>query len=198
MRPCRPWLDTRPMLRLPHPRSILDVFAGDRFRPGHQIMFPKQNPPQRSKAAIAVAVIAVIVALAAIAAALCAFKRPWGVEPDAGKYQAVFLTNGQVYFGKLSGIGSPSPVLDDVYYLQVNQGQQLQQGAEGGNVTASGTPAGTPDQPKFSLMKLGQSEVHGPEDRIFLMKDQMLFWENLRSDSQVVKTIESSQNQGTK
>ena len=34
------------------------------------------------------------------------------------KYQAVLLTTGQVYFGKLEGLGNPFPVLREVFYVQ--------------------------------------------------------------------------------
>ncbi len=34
------------------------------------------------------------------------------------EYQAVFLDNGQVFFGKLSDTGSPYLTLRDVYYVQ--------------------------------------------------------------------------------
>jgi len=33
-------------------------------------------------------------------------------------YQAVLLDNGQVYYGKLEGLGTPFPVLTDVYYVE--------------------------------------------------------------------------------
>jgi hypothetical protein len=33
-------------------------------------------------------------------------------------YQAVLLSNGSAYFGKLEGLGTPYPVLHDVYYVQ--------------------------------------------------------------------------------
>lgn len=113
-------------------------------------------------------------ALAGLAAAACAFLL--APRPDASTYQAVFLTNGQAYFGKLRGASSRTPVLDDVYYLQTPvQGQ------------ASGTP-------QFSLAKLGQGEVHGPQDRMFINRDQLLFWEDLRQDSQVLKTIGESKS----
>ena len=38
-------------------------------------------------------------------------------------YQAVLLTNGQVFYGRLDELGSPFPVLTEVYYVhsQVNQ-----------------------------------------------------------------------------
>jgi hypothetical protein len=34
------------------------------------------------------------------------------------EYQAIFLANGQVYFGKIENADSPYPLLKDVYYLQ--------------------------------------------------------------------------------
>ncbi len=112
----------------------------------------------------------------------------WSVlpRPDGSTYQAVFLTNGQVYFGKLSGESTRTPKLEDVFYLQANQA--LQQGQPSEARAATGTP-GTAPSPQFSLAKLGKAEIHGPQDRLFLNKQQVLFWEDLRSDSQVVKTI---------
>lgn len=38
---------------------------------------------------------------------------------DVSQYQAVFLTNGQVYFGKISHANSQYVNLTDIYYLQV-------------------------------------------------------------------------------
>ena len=34
-------------------------------------------------------------------------------------YQAVLLTNGSVYYGKLEGLGASYPILRDVFYVQV-------------------------------------------------------------------------------
>ena len=34
------------------------------------------------------------------------------------EYQAVYLDNGQVFFGKLSETGSPFPLLRDVFFIQ--------------------------------------------------------------------------------
>ncbi len=33
-------------------------------------------------------------------------------------YQAVLLTNGSVYYGKIEGVGKPYPILRDVFYIQ--------------------------------------------------------------------------------
>jgi len=39
------------------------------------------------------------------------------------------------------------------------------------------------------LIKLG-SEIHGPDDEMIVSKDQILFFENLKKDSQVSASID--------
>lgn len=94
---------------------------------------------------------------------------------NANQYQALFLTNGQVYFGKLSSVDDKYVKLTDIYYLQVQQAVQ---------------PADkkAADQPQVSLAKLG-SELHAPEDTMMVNRDQVLFFENLKEDGKVVKAI---------
>lgn len=91
------------------------------------------------------------------------------------KYQALFLTNGQVYFGKLSHVNDKYVELTDIYYLQVQQSVQPAENKDG-------------EQPQVSLAKLG-NELHGPEDKMSVNREQVLFWENLKSDSKVVDAI---------
>ncbi len=90
-------------------------------------------------------------------------------------YQAVFLTNNQVYFGKLENKNSQFPVLTDVFYLQITQNLQ---------------PSGQQTQPgtDIKLIQLG-GELHGPQNAMVLNRDQIIFYENLKSDSQVVTAI---------
>ena len=104
-----------------------------------------------------------------------------GVEKD--KYQAVFMTNGQVYFGKLQKLDAGYTELTDVYYLQVQQ--SVQPGTDQAAAADS-------EQPQVSLTKLG-NELHGPTDKMHISKDQILFWENLKDDSTVVKAIKDYQ-----
>jgi hypothetical protein len=92
--------------------------------------------------------------------------------------QAVFLANGQVYFGKLSDPNSQYTTLKDIYYLQVVE-QQLQ-GQQYGQQTGQ--------TPQISLVKLG-SELHGPVDEMKISRAQILFYEDLTPDSQVGKAI---------
>ena len=103
---------------------------------------------------------------------------------ELSDYQAVFLTNGQVYFGKISQTRDTYVVFRDIYYLQVNK--QLQ-------------PADTQtaSQSQLSLIKLG-NELHGPDDLMHINRDQILFFEDLKSDGRVAQAItEYQKNKGT-
>ncbi len=107
-----------------------------------------------------------------------------GNAPNSKKFQAVFLTNGQVYFGKLSGLGGSYATLSDVYYIQSG----AQQGAAG----ASPAPSA---QPNLSLVQLGQ-EIHGPEKQMQIAASQIVFWEDLKDDGKVVQAIKQQGGQG--
>lgn len=97
-------------------------------------------------------------------------------NPDL--YYAVFLTNGQVYFGNLQSKTKSEIVLNNVYYLQLeNEGSVQDQLAES----------------RFTLVKMG-NEIHGPKDELFINRDNVLFYETLRDDSRVVESIKQSQN----
>lgn len=98
---------------------------------------------------------------------------------DQSKQQAVFLTNGQVYFGKIKSVNSKFLDLRDIYYLNVNQQVQPNQ-----QTTATQQQA----QSSISLVKLG-CELHGPADKMLVNRDQVTFWENLKDDGQVAKAI---------
>lgn len=99
------------------------------------------------------------------------------------KYQAVFLnsSDGQVYFGKLSVENKDYYKLTDIYYVRVQTVQPDK------NTTA---------QQNISLAKLG-SEIHGPEDVMYIRAEHVMFWENLKDDGQVVKAITEYKKTGS-
>lgn len=101
---------------------------------------------------------------------------------DREGYQAVFLSNNQVYFGKLEQNSRSQFVMKDVYYLQVQQPVQPQK-----DDAATQQPS-----QQASLSKLG-NEVHGPEDTMYINGEHVLFWENLKDDSKVVQAIKENQ-----
>ncbi|MEK7619723.1 MAG: hypothetical protein AAB413_00585 [Patescibacteria group bacterium] len=87
----------------------------------------------------------------------------------SGDYQAVFLDNGQVYFGKLQRSREDFYLLTDVFYLQ--SGVAVDQATS------------------LALTKLG-SEAHGPEDQMQINKEHVLFIEDMKDDSKVVQAIQ--------
>jgi hypothetical protein len=100
---------------------------------------------------------------------------------DQDRTQAVFLTNGQVYFGKVKAINNQYLDLTDIYYLN----SQSQTGSENSQEQAPTS---------FSLVKLG-CELHGPTDQMVINRDQVSFWENLGTDGKVSKAIQEWRNQ---
>jgi len=103
---------------------------------------------------------------------------------DSSKYQAVFLTNGQVYFGKVSNENSSYVSVNDVYYMILKKPLQNQQ-TDGQDQSQDQT------KPEYTLVKLGK-EMHGPTS-MSINHDQILFVENLADDSKVVSTIKNGQ-----
>src|SRR5207237_8331801 len=78
--------------------------------------------------------------------------------------QALFLTNGSTYFGKLQPQGDDWFLLSDVFYLS------------------------TSDQSGTQLIKRG-NESQGPKEPMIIQRDQVLFIEHLRDDSYIVTHI---------
>ena len=99
---------------------------------------------------------------------------------DKSKNQAVFMSNDQVYFGKITEITDTVIVMENIYYLQGNAAQN--------SPTGQGTA--TSQQSNVALTKLGD-ELHGPEDRMQINREQVLFWENLKSDGKVSEAIKA-------
>lgn len=89
-------------------------------------------------------------------------------------YHAVFLENNQVYFGKLQSYDDKAKfvALKDVYYLQ--------------NIDSSAVL-------NFDLVKLG-SEIHSPEDKMFINLNKIIFWEKLQDRGPIVTAILNSKD----
>ena len=86
----------------------------------------------------------------------------------SSEYQAVFLDNGQVFFGKLENAGSDYPVLKDVYYVQTRQEPET-------------------NQVKSVLIKRGQ-EWHSP-DVMRINSRHIVVIETVSSTSKVARLI---------
>jgi len=116
------------------------------------------------------------VALLLVAVALYAGLASPGAESkqiNTKEYQAVFLTNGQVYFGKVTSLNSKYLVLSNIFYIENN----------------SSSSTTTTQNSNYTLRKLGTTELHLPEDKMVVNRDTVTFWENLKDSSQVVTKI---------
>lgn len=101
------------------------------------------------------------------------------VSPRAGDWYAVFLTNGRSYFGHVVKQNSQTLILKDVYYLQVQQVAVEKEGEQ--------------PQSQISLVNVSD-EIHGPESELQITRQQILFIQKLRANSQVVASIEQQRS----
>lgn len=130
---------------------------------------------ERGIGAASVVAVTALVLVAAVAGILLAGKyRTESLKFDT-PYQAVLLTNGSVYFGKLENYGTKFPLLRDVYYVQTSTSPQTKQAT---NV----------------LVKRGK-ELHGP-DRMYLNPSQIVLVEPVGPDSKVAQLIAESKTKG--
>lgn len=114
----------------------------------------------------------------ALASILLAGGYAWYVKSQSCQpygRQAVFLTNGQVYFGVVQSKDNNEVVLSDIYYLQSDR--------------AVNSATNLESQQDIKLIKLG-NELHGPEDRMEINRQHVLFIEDLKADSKVTKAIQ--------
>lgn len=140
------------------------------------------QPPRKSKSGwgARLLVIVIIVVVILVGLFLVSKYTSWNIlqvdkGPSSAGWQAVFLSNGQVYFGKVASKSGDILTLREVYYLQVSEPIQP-------------TPEGSQPQQNLSLVKLG-NELHGPKDEMRINRDHILFTEDLKSDSRVVDAI---------
>lgn len=101
-----------------------------------------------------------------------------GAHPDSDLYQVVLLNNDQAFYGKLHNINSEYPYLTDVYYLKNQQPEKDKDGHQiGGD--------------KFTVIKRGIDEIHQPTDTLYINAKNLLYWENVGSDSLVARGIKA-------
>lgn len=100
-------------------------------------------------------------------------------QVDSGKYQVVYLTNGQAYFGKLQNTTGDYLIMKSPYIAQSVDTTD--------KTTASGTSA-----TQTTILKV-TDQVYGPENSIAIKSSQVSFWQNLRDDSKVSQAIKAKE-----
>lgn len=157
------------------------VATGRHHTPSHKTS--RKKPGLKLVAAISGVVVLVAMLVLGV---LFLYKSSTVANIDSGKYQAVFFTNGQVYFGKLQSLNGSYMKLTDIFYLQAK--------ADTTEADAENPQETTQDASGVELIKLG-SEIHGPDDEMIISRDQILFFENLKKDGTVAESIGKYQSQ---
>jgi hypothetical protein len=147
----------------------------------HMDIAPPRSPqvPKRSRALtnrqkVILGVITLVLALAGWVGYWFIHRNDLRI--DTNQYQAVFLDNDQVFFGKLQNAKGEYLTLKNAYYVK------------------SGEQASTDGQSAVSqsvstqLLKVSDT-VYGPDDTMSIQSSKVLFWQNLKDDSKVSEAI---------
>lgn len=89
-------------------------------------------------------------------------------------YQAVLLTSGAAYFGKLEGFGTAHPVLKEVYYITGQTNPETKQ--------------------TNNILVRRSKDLHEP-DRMYLNPNQIIAVEPVGPNSKVAQLIAQAQTQ---
>jgi hypothetical protein len=120
-----------------------------------------------------VPVVSILVGLVVLVASFV-FVEWWDfATPSFGgaRYQAVFLANGQTYFGHYVERLGPYVKIENAFYIQQ-------------------TPAANEnEQPTSKIVRRG-SELHEPTAFVLIPKSAILFVEDLRADSSVAQFMD--------
>lgn len=94
-----------------------------------------------------------------------------GLQAHPKGMHAVFLTNGQAYFGEIEQQNEQIVTLKHIFYLQKPE-------------------EGAPANGDVTLLKLG-NELHSPEDSMQISRNQVLFVEQIKEDGKVGQAIKN-------
>ncbi|MFZ1360713.1 MAG: hypothetical protein WAS27_01620 [Candidatus Saccharimonadales bacterium] len=131
---------------------------------------------------VLIALLATLIIIVTIVAGWFIWSQVRGSGPtaiDTDKYQAVLLTNGESYFGKLTPLNNDFMRLTDVYYLKPQSEDKT---------TDDNSQQKTTADSSFQLIKFG-GEVQGPEDEIIVAVKQIIYYENLSPDGKASQAI---------
>ncbi|OGN02322.1 MAG: hypothetical protein A2655_03890 [Candidatus Yanofskybacteria bacterium RIFCSPHIGHO2_01_FULL_43_42] len=105
--------------------------------------------------------------------------------PFSSRWAAVYLTNGEVYVGHIRGTTRHVLKLSDAYVVNVVKTEETSGSNKKFNVTGDGGS-------NLSLIRWGFYQPLKSEGELFLSRSNILFWEKLDKDSEVVKQLEAS------
>ena len=139
---------------------------------------PRSSKPKRSFKWLIISVVIVVVVVLLAVGGWLLWSRSQNTDSaiNQSEYQAVFLTNGQIYVGKLSPYNST--------YLKLT----------GAFIASSSQPStvskdGSTDNGVIQLKKVTDT-ILGPHDAIFIERSQVMLYENLQPNGKTTKSIE--------
>lgn len=141
--------------------------------PSTPMYHASEQPRRIPKYALAALALAGMLIIGAVAWHV--LNRPAG--PRSDRYQVVFLDDNQVFFGKLKNTHGNYLRLENVYSTQSDPSSNEDSQSVSGDI---------------SLVKVGNL-VYGPEDTMMIRADKVKFWQDLKSDSKISKTIDAQQ-----
>jgi hypothetical protein len=124
---------------------------------------PEPDPPRRSNRLI----YAALIIAAAILGNAWMVSHPRAIAFDQ-TYQAVLLSNNNLYFGRLQGYGTENPVLSEVYYVQATLDPQTQE--------------------QTNILRRRGKEWHSP-DKMYINPKQIVLVEPVGANSRVAELI---------
>ncbi|GAC1320269.1 MAG: hypothetical protein NVS2B16_08440 [Chloroflexota bacterium] len=137
--------------------------------PSDTFSIPKKTIRGIARAVGAIVVLGALIVLGGLAVHSATTQESLPTSIDSKTYQAVFLSNGQVFFGRLSQGAAGYYELRHVYFLQ-------------SSVTSRGRPGAQ------TLIKLTK-EIQTPEDLILINRNQVEYVENLDPAGRAAKLL---------
>lgn len=147
---------------------------------------PRRPIGSNKKLGLTIWIIAVVIVVIVVVTGCLIYSKSanYDIGIDKDKYQAVFLAGGQVYFGRMEVVDGDYLKLIDVFYPQLSATSQDSSTGDSDNINNVSDNSSS----SLKLTKLG-GEIHGPEDKMVINRQQVLFIENLKPDSKVVQLI---------
>jgi hypothetical protein len=107
---------------------------------------------------------------------------------DTHRYQAVYLTNDNVYFGRVQVLVNGDVFLTDVFRVQATSTTNSTEQNGDSTSTKTATTASDGSSSGIRLIKPGK-ELHSPDDTMLIRRSNILFIENLKADGKVTQAI---------
>lgn len=105
--------------------------------------------------------------------------------PFSSGWEAVYMTSGDVYIGKIKGSTSNVIKLSDAYLVQVLKQDENNSGGKANSFRLTGSSN------NLTLIKWGFNQPLKSAGELFISRVNIVFWEKLDDDSEVVKQLEA-------